>query len=171
MSNLKQCGTCKRLFAECPHYSSESENICEHYEAPIDNSKMFSHWYTWKGRIGRLEYILSVLLVWVVFSGISFFLLRFTDNNDTGLIPLIIIFILVIFGRYLIIVAGIKRCHDSRSSIIYAYLISSLSFSPWGIVGAVAAFYLLFQRGEDEINEHGTVPQQPYQNQESIFNS
>lgn len=171
MSNLQQCSSCRQCFAECQHYTSENDNLCEHYKAPIDNSKMFSHWYTWKGRIGRLEYILTVLGVFVAFSIMSLFLLGFTDNNGNGLIPVIIMILLAVISRYLIIVAGIKRCHDSRASIIYAFLISCLSLSLIGIVGVVSAFYLLIQKGEDEVNKHGTIPQQPYQAEGSIVNS
>ena len=165
MSNLQQCDLCRKEFTECPYYTTENENLCKNYELPIDNSRMFSHWYTWKGRIGRLEYIITIFVVFIVAAIISEFCLDYLHSHGESIMPIVVMGGLAIISRYLIIVAGIRRCHDSRASIIYAFLISCLSFSPLGIVGVVAAFYLFIQKGEEEINKHGSVPQQPYKEQ------
>lgn len=165
MSNLQQCTRCRNQFMDCPYYTPENENLCENYVHPIDNSKMFSHWYTWKGRIGRLEYIITVCAIFIMAAIISEFCLNYLNRHEESIVPIVIMVIFAIVSKYLIIVAGIKRCHDSRASIIYAFLISSLSLSIFGVIGVVAAFYLFFQKGEDEINKHGTVPQLPYDEQ------
>ncbi len=166
MSNLQQCKSCRKLFAECQHYNTENENLCEHYEKPIDNSKMFSHWYTWNGRIGRLEYIITIFTIFVITSILSALFVHYSCTNDIdrniSYLILTLASVAYVISRYLIVVAGIKRCHDSRTSIIYAFLISCLSSSILCIVGVVAAFYLFFQKGEEETNEYGTAPQQPY---------
>lgn len=162
MSDLKQCSSCRQLFVDCPHYTAESESPCLHYEKPIDNSRMFSHWYTWKGRIGRFEYIMTVLVISIIGITISGLCLSNMNNDESDIILIILMGLIAVINRYLTIVAGIKRCHDSRTSIIYAFLISCLSLSPMAVIGVVAAFYLLIQKGEEETNKYGTVPQKPY---------
>ena len=52
-SRIEQCGVCGREFEGCPYYEREKEWPCRYYERPVDNSRMFSHFFSTKGRIGR----------------------------------------------------------------------------------------------------------------------
>jgi hypothetical protein len=69
---------------------------------------------------------------------------------------------------YLSIVAGLKRCNDINASYWWAF--APLLFGFFSglipiILGALPTIYLFFYKGEDAINEHGTIPLEDYLSQ------
>ena len=68
----------------------------------------------------------------------------------------------------LMIVAGLKRCHDSGVDWWYAIMPVVLLFMVniiTIILGAAAFFFLFFQKGNEGVNPYGTEPLKPYQPQ------
>lgn len=120
-----------------------------YYEAPsepvIDNAGMFKRPFSFKGRIRRLEYGISMLIL------IPFhFLIRFilsTPNLDGGLLGLILL--LYIPFCWFSMAQSTKRCHDLDHSGWYQFI------PLYGIL-------LLFEDGEADTNGYGTPPKYEY---------
>ena len=69
---------------------------------------------------------------------------------------------------YLLIVAGIKRAHDSGVSWWYSLAVVALLFviNIFTIVLGIAGCVFLFKdKGEEGINEYGSNPSEPYHQQ------
>lgn len=175
MCNIEQCSRCRLDFDTCGHYDHTDPAACSHFVKPIDNSKMFAHWYKFSGRIGRLEYVLTLVIAVVLY----FFVLLcvgqilqmagITIESTVGLY----IFTLsaMIPSIYLMLAAGIKRTHDTRVSVWYALVPVVVAFClmlgiiPGVIpilVGIAGCVYLFKDAGEDGVNEHGSNPAQSY---------
>lgn len=67
MCSIEQCSRCRLDFDACGHYDHTDPAPCSHFVKPIDNSKMFARWYKFSGRIGRLEYILTLAIAVVLY--------------------------------------------------------------------------------------------------------
>ena len=67
MCSIEQCSRCRFDFDSCGHYDHTDPTPCSHFVKPIDNSKMFARWYKFSGRIGRLEYVLTLLISVVLY--------------------------------------------------------------------------------------------------------
>jgi uncharacterized membrane protein YhaH (DUF805 family) len=163
MAIVEQCNKCRRSLSECPYYNKDDVGFCENYVKPIDNSRFFSHFFSPKGRIGRLQYLVTVLIVVALYALVCY-LLRFflsADEIRNSAIPSICF----IPSAALVIVAGLKRCHDAGVDWWYAIIPIVLLFV-FGLVelviGAAAFFFLFFQKGEDGLNEYGSEPLKPY---------
>ncbi|MDE7345179.1 MAG: DUF805 domain-containing protein [Muribaculaceae bacterium] len=139
---------------------------------------MFARWYKFSGRIGRLEYVLTlviaVVLYFFVLLGVGQLLqaMGITIESNVGLY----IFTLgaMLPSVYLMLAAGIKRTHDTRVSVWYALipvivaLCLMLGIIPGLIpilIGIAGCVYLFKDAGEDGVNEHGSNPVQPYAEQ------
>lgn len=169
MAINEQCSKCGRDLGSCPFYSKEEANPCNNYLNPIDNSAFFSHFFTTKGRIGRVQYLVTVLIAVALFYLICFYtgmLVGATvgasaiSSNTT-----LIITICFIPAAALIIIAGIKRCHDSSAAWGYALMPIILLFVVGLIpliIGLAAFFFLLIQKGDEGLNAYGTEPLKPY---------
>lgn len=170
MSNIDQCSKCRRCedSYSCEYYTSEDPTPCLHYERPIDNSKFMGRFFLWTGRIGRLEYIVTILVAVFAYFALAFYLGAFHGSILSSMNIYIILILLMLPSIYIIIVAGIKRCNDSRAnkwfSIAPIMILFFIGLIPL-IFGALAAIYLLFTKGEDSINEHGTIPLEDYSSQ------
>lgn len=144
---------------------------------------MFARWYKFSGRIGRLEYVLtlliSVVLYFFVLLGIGQILqlAGVTIESTVG----IYVFTLsaMIPSVYLMLAAGIKRTHDTRVSVWYALipvvvaLCLMLGIIPGIIpilIGIAGCVYLFKDAGEEGVNEHGSNPTQSYAEQISLEN-
>lgn len=169
MSKIEQCNKCRYRLADCDHYTKDDGVTCESYELPIDNSKMFSRWYKISGRIGRLEYAITVGIAVVLYFAVLLIvgqLLQKTENpiqSETALY--IFTYASMIPSIYLLVVAGIKRTHDTRVDWWYAltplvglFWISLIS-AGFIIIGCI---YLFAYSSEEEVNEYGTNPNIPY---------
>ena len=69
---------------------------------------------------------------------------------------------------YIIIAAGVKRAHDTRVQWWYSLTPIIILFYLNIITAVIAIFgciYLFKDKGEEGVNEHGTNPSQPYQEQ------
>lgn len=178
MCNIEQCSRCRLDFDTCGHYDHTDPKPCRNFVKPIDNSKMFARWYKFSGRIGRLEYVLtlaiSVVLYFFVLLGVGQILqiAGITIESPVGLY----IFTLgaMIPSIYLMLAAGIKRTHDTRVSVWYALIPVVVAFCLMlGIIpgvipiliGVAGCVYLFKDAGEDGVNEHGSNPVQSYSDQ------
>lgn len=98
--------------------------------------RMFSHPFSFIGRIRRLEYVISFTLIYMPLS----FLLSAITNKD----PLAgLIFNIPVL--WFITVQGIKRCHD-------------LGKSGWYQLIPFYIFFMLFEEGDIYINKYGPNP-------------
>ena len=139
MCNIEQCSRCRLNFDTCGCYDDTVTTPCSHFVNPIDNTKMFNRWYKFTGRIGRLEY--SIMLVIAV-----------------------VLYLLLLHG----IVAGIKRAHDSGVSSWYSlvpliplFFLNIITF----ILFCAGCVFLFKDKGEEGVNEHGSNPTEPYNEQ------
>lgn len=172
MSNIHQCERCRRDFNKCEHYDNTQSVLCDHYVKPIDNSKMFRRWHKLSGRIGRTEYILTLIISIVVFftltTWIGGWIYLATDWLDSERNRAIYTIACAIPTLYIIIAAGIKRTHDTRVQWWYSLTPIIILFYLNIITAVIAVFgciYLFKDKGEEGVNEHGTNPSQPYQEQ------
>lgn len=167
MAITEQCENCGRSLSECPYYDKDSIEVCQNYVKPIDNSGFFAHFFSPKGRIGRVQYLVTVLIAtafYVLMAYVigSFIGKTFGQNEDIERIITIVSFIL---AAALIIIAGLKRCHDGGVDWWYAIIPIALLFATGLsllIIGSAAVFFLFFQKSEVGLNEHGTEPLEPY---------
>lgn len=181
MCNIEQCSRCRLNFDNCGYYDHTDTSLCQGYVKPIDNSKMFARWYKFSGRIGRLEYVLtlliSVVLYFFVLLGVGQ-ILQLTGVTFESVLG-IYAFTLsaMIPSVYLMLAAGIKRTHDTRVSVWYAFipvvvaLCLILGIIPGLIpilIGIAGCVYLFKDAGEDGVNEHGSNPVQSYTEQISL---
>lgn len=170
-SRIEQCGMCHREFESCPFYEENKEMPCGHYELPIDNSRMFSHFFSTKGRIGRTEYIITaVLCILLTIFIIPYVAREFSNGDYEDPVTNIIVGSIAMLPMAIILVfAGYKRCHDSTSPTWYAWVpsVSLFIFLGWisVVICSAAIFFLVFQKGDEGINAHGTEPGKPYQQQ------
>ena len=177
MGNIEQCARCRRNFDNCGHYDHTNTDLCSQYSLPIDNSKMFNRWYKFSGRIGRMEYaitlVVAIVLYFFVLLGVGQ-ILRLTGctiNTETGLY----IFSIgcMIPSVYIAIAAGVKRTHDTRVSSWYS-LVPLIPLFFINVITVVlfcaGCVYLFKDEGENGVNEHGSNPVQSYAEQISLEN-
>lgn len=164
MAIIEQCEKCGRSISECPYYDKDQVGLCQNYVKPIDNSRFFSNFFSAKGRIGRVQYLVTVLIAVAVYLllsyALAFFISRhFGPKND------LISVICFIPCAALIILAGLKRCHDAGVDWWYSIIPILLMFITglviW-VIGAAAFFFLFFQKSVEGLNEFGSEPLKPY---------
>lgn len=166
MAIIEQCNNCGRSLSDCPYYDKDSVGLCQNYVNPIDNSRFFSNFFSPKGRIGRVQYLVTVLIAVAFYLLLSFVLglivgMIFGQDDFYILLVSIISFIP---AAALVIVAGLKRCHagvDWWYSIIPILLMFASGLFLL-VIGAAAFFFLFFQKSEEGLNECGTEPLKPY---------
>lgn len=127
------------------------------YRYPINNSKgMFKNLFSAKGRIGRFEFGLSFVLYLIISVSLLFFIVNYLDPYANPF-NLPIPFRLPLWGLdILLILQGIKRCHD-------------LGKSGWWIwVPIFNPVFLLIDEGEDCVNDYGTDPKRSYESQKEF---
>lgn len=177
MCNIEQCSRCRHNFDNCGYYDHTNTDLCANYAHPIDNSKMFSHWYNFNGRIGRLEFGLTF-----IFSLVLYFILlmsfgRIYENigiTNEGSYTIMHIVSMIIPG-YIMLAASVKRCHDTgkdvKKVISPAFVLIALLIFRGGrfitfFVALILTWgYLIFYKSEDGINDYGTNPSQVANNQ------
>jgi len=113
---------------------------------------MFRNALSFKGRIGRREYILDVIFafVWLIFLGfifilVSSLLLLVTFGRTVFLVVNILSLAFFISAAFLLVSQGAKRCHDIGKSI-------------WFIFIPLYGFVLLFIKGQQHPNKYGEIP-------------
>lgn len=171
MCKIEQCSRCRFDWSKCGHYDNSDETLCKHYYRPIDNSKMFRHWYTPVGRIGRTEYtpsILAAVAIYFALLWIMVWAIQVTDMSVTPEESTLISTFCFLPPAYITVVAGIKRTHDTRVPTWYAFtpIIALFFLNIFTVVVCLFGFIFLFKdEGEDGVNQHGTNPIQPYDQQ------
>lgn len=172
MCSIEQCSRCRLDFDSCGHYDHTYTALCSHFVKPIDNSKMFARWYKFSGRIGRLEYaitlVMAIVLYFFILLGVGQ-ILQATGHqieSETGLYVFSIG--CMIPSVYLAIAAGVKRTHDTRVSSWYSlvpliplFFLNVITF----VIFCAGCIFLFKDAGEDGVNEHGSNPIQPYAEQ------
>lgn len=172
MSNLNQCNTCGKRCYDCGFYDHTNNNECQNYVLPIDNSKMFSHVLSFKGRISRTEYALTFIFSIVLMGICNVALAYLLESMGIIVESQVEIFLWSMLsylpGIYLLVAAGVKRAHDSGANWWYSLAVVALLFfiNVFTIVLGVAGCVFLFKdKSEDRINEYGTNPTQAYEPQ------
>ena len=101
---------------------------------------MFRHPFSFKGRIRRLEYILTYLILYIFFLPIN---MLPDDSISEGMAGL---YILSMIPAYWFLLAqGAKRCHDRGNS-------------GWYQIIPFYGLWMLFADGEEGVNEYGPDP-------------
>lgn len=132
---------------EVEQKKSSVPDIEQNEPAPIDNSKMFNHLFTARGRIRRTEYWITKIVTYLI-SGIPTELFLNANGGAGGLLgeDWLIYFAILAPYIYFSIVSGIKRCHD-------------LGFTGWFMLIPIAGPVMMaFSTGENETNKYGTAP-------------
>ncbi|KAA5393368.1 DUF805 domain-containing protein [Phocaeicola vulgatus] len=105
---------------------------------------MFRNPFSFKGRIRRLEYGISFIIMVIVNTIMQGILnVAGSSNGSEGLI--ILYFILLIPYCWFSLAQGAKRCHDRGNS-------------GWYQIIPFYGFWMLFADGEKETNEYGECP-------------
>lgn len=148
---IDQCNSCYGFGGFCS-LADDGDKLCEAYEPTIDNSGMFRRIFSPKGRIRRTEFCLSYILYYILY--IFMIILLKIGLHDS--LTVIFIGIVEIFLAIVLLLQGIKRCHDLGNS------------GWWILLPIYSPFWLMFGKGDEGINEYGSDPKQSYKSQ--IFN-
>lgn len=108
---------------------------------PLSNKGIFARPFSFKGRITRMEYALSLLavpLTFLLFSVISPFYEILGGETASSHILKGFLFILLWLG----VAQGVKRCHDTGHCGWFVYI-------------PFYAFYLFFAKSRPEVNRYG----------------
>lgn len=172
MSNLHQCNRCGLRSYECGYYDHGNNDVCQNYVLPLDNSRMFSHFLTTKGRISRTEYaltfIIGLLLMFIGNVILGYILISNGVYIESRAELFLWGFIGFLPGMYILVVAGIKRAHDSGARWWYSLAVVALLLviNIFTIVLGIAGCIFLFKdKSEEGVNEYGSDPTQAYNSQ------
>jgi uncharacterized membrane protein YhaH (DUF805 family) len=99
-----------------------------------EKQKMFSKPFSYKGRIRRLEYGITFIVMYIGFAAIG----GMAVGEET-------LAILIIPLYWVVLVQGAKRCHD-------------LGNSGWYQLIPFYFFWMIFAKGDDGRNEYGANP-------------
>lgn len=175
MCNIEQCYRCRLDLDSCGHYNHTDPTPCSHFVKPIDNSKMFARWYKFSGRIGRLEFAITLVAAIVLYFFILLGVGQILYANGISIESEMGIYVFSIGcmlpSVYLTIAAGVKRTHDTRVSSWYSlvpliplFFLNVFTF----VIFCAGCIFLFKDEGEDGVNEHGSNPTQPYAEQISL---
>lgn len=126
------------------------QNVTQLHEVPAQsehgpsssNKGMFRNPFSFYGRIRRLEYGLSYLIV-LAYCFIIGFIVGFTTSNEPGTEGILLVF--EIPAYWFLWAQGAKRCHD-------------LGNSGWWQIIPFYFLWMLFAPGDKEENEYGENP-------------
>lgn len=123
---------------------NENKGIEINYIETKSKPGMFRNPFSFRGRIRRLEYGLSVIIM-VIVNTIMQVILSVVEssNGSEGLI--ILYFVLLIPYCWFSLAQGAKRCHDRGNS-------------GWYQIIPFYGLWMLFADGEEETNEYGECP-------------
>lgn len=122
--------------------SSYADKTIAGINAPPEKQKMFSKPFSFNGRIRRLEYGISFIIFYIVFSIVNIFV---TIGNNNGSDTYSIARLAFIPVYWFILAQGAKRAHD-------------LGHNGWGQIIPIYCVWLLFGKGNDDENEYGVSP-------------
>ena len=102
---------------------------------------MFKNPFSFDGRIRRMEYGISIIILAVTRVVLSTVIMSSSNSAEIGIVSLFISIPLIWFA----IAQATKRCHD-------------LGNSGWWQLIPFYGFWLLFQEGSTESNKYGENP-------------
>ena len=103
--------------------------------------KVFIDFFSFSGRIGRIEYALSLVIsAFVLFYGEA--IIRTIDIFHFIFLDLIISLLVIFAICWFIIAQGVKRCHDRNSP-------------GWYLIFTFYIFWILFAKGDEGLNSYG----------------
>ena len=166
MAIPEQCENCRIGASSCRFYDKDNPNVCQNYVKPIDNSGFFSNFFSLDGRIGRLQYLVMVL-IGLALSVLLFMFFVGTDVDDirgAGFYDKLISNVPLIF---MLIWGGIKRCNDTGDAKWMSLIVPISLFLPFAgiFIFLIAILYFCLKKGQEGLNENGTEPLKPYQSQ------
>lgn len=91
----------------------------ENYLNNMKYKRLFSHPFSFKGRIGRLEYALTWLICYILFGTHAIYLVPLVDvlgGSVIGLIMMLLIMVIPFILYWFLLAQGAKRCHDRGNS-------------------------------------------------------
>ena len=172
MCKIEQCYRCRLDSYECGHYDHTDPTPCVYFIKPIDNTKMFARWYKFSGRIGRLEYVLTLVGAVAIYIGVilwsGFIMGALGPEEPSGAGAYLVTLLCMLPSAYIAIAAGVKRAHDTNVSSWYSLtpLLPLFLLNIFTILAfVVGCIYLFKEAGEEGVNEHGSNPVQPYDEQ------
>ena len=110
----------------------------------IDNRGMFRRPFSFKGRIRRTEYCLSLLMYYIIVYGAGFLLDFFARTTLSDTI-VVLYFVIIIPALWFFWAQNTKRCHD-------------LGHSGWFQLIPFYIFWMMFASGDAETTGYGTNP-------------
>lgn len=115
----------------------------------------FSFTNLFKGRIGRMQYFVTsiILMLVVLFPGNLFVSFSFEFDGIILLIFLLMLFVVYVVSMTLEISITVRRLHDIGMSGWFTLIL----FVPF--LNLLWVLYLLFRRGEGVPNKYGPVPE------------
>lgn len=126
-----------------------SETIASPFPVEKGSSLFISQLFSFKGRMRRLHYFLSIIGFYAFLFLSVFFMSELSkDSMFWGFLGAVIMF----FSIWFIIAARVKRCHD-RGNSGWWQLYTCIPY-----VGAIFSLILLFGGGDEEENEYGLNP-------------
>ncbi len=108
----------------------------------MKNRPMFRHFFTPYGRITRTENGFTLLFIVVYYIAMLLWSVEMPRYEETAAVCFFSVMFCYI---YIIIVAGIKRCHD-------------LGHSGWWMLIPFYFLWMFFKRGSDGTNRYGLTP-------------
>lgn len=130
--------------------SPEKENNNESKETKTNDTEsrstpgMFKNPFSFKGRIRRLEYGISLIIMVIVNTIMQGILSAVADSNGSGGL-MFFYFMLLIPCYWFSLAQGAKRCHDRGNS-------------GWYQIIPFYGLWMLFADGEKETNKYGECP-------------
>ena len=122
----------------------QTEPDLSHFDGqPICNEGMFTRLFSFKGRITRLEYLLSFLAFEIAFTIHTLVQQVETTAGGTGCFAKAVMWSCLIVTCWLITAQGVKRLHDTGRT-------GWLWYVPFLFIG------LFFARGQKVVNRYGT---------------
>lgn len=142
---LPRCVVCYKRYTNditvCPLDGGEVKYIPRRSKRPkhheLDNSRMFEKIFSFKGRIRRTEYGVT-LLIYLLFHFMTLYILESTRDQSAA----IIVLLLLVPTLWILWAQAAKRCHD-------------LGNSGWYQLIPFYGLLLLFQDGQKGTNEYG----------------
>jgi uncharacterized membrane protein YhaH (DUF805 family) len=119
---------------------SESNQTNLYNTPPITKQRMFTHPFSFKGRIRRLEFGLSYIIYFI-----WYFPMNVVNENDLSPAFAIVWLIVFIPLVWFLLAQGAKRCHDRNNS-------------GWFQIIPFYGLWMLFADGDKNENNYGLPP-------------
>lgn len=146
MIHCKHCGWdnpdyLKRC-EKCDSFLTDEETFDEARLREEASRSNFKHYFSFDGRIGRLEYFLSYVLV-TVYAYLADLFPEGTDELSADMWALLLMWLLLLIPMlWMLLAQGAKRCHD-------------IGVSGWFQLIPLFYLWLFVAKGDAESNKYG----------------